>query len=658
MEPPSTFDEGFTWPAFMGALFVAFLMVPGAIYMNMLVGPVNITAAAQWTTLILFIEVARRANKTLKKAEMYIIFFLAGMAMFMPFEGVLWNQFFAQSNAAQAHGITELIPEWWVPTDPAVLAQRTLFHAKWVVPLLLIVFATFMSRINNTILGYGLFRLASDMERLPFPMAPPGAQGILALSEEQEEEKVVSPDMSVSAEASRMKNWRWRVFSIGGAVGLVFAFLYMGLPTITGALLDKPILIFPIPWQDYTQNTGKFPFMRAVATGVTFDLTNVLVGMIFPFFAVLGSFIGLLLTFVLNPILYKFGLLNLWQVGDSTQMTLLKNNIDFYMSFTVGVSLAIVIAGLWSMYVMMRTARKEKAAGGSWANAEIPPGRGDIKFPYTIAVYVFCTLLYIIIAHFLIDFRKWPGVLVVMIFFGFIYTPLLSYATARLEGIAGQVVTIPMIREAAFILSGYKGAAIWFLPLPMDNYGSATVEYRRAELVGVKFWSIWKATLFLTPVVLITSLFFANFIWSLGPIPGPQFPYAQQMWELDAENRCVFFTATLGGYSLFQKALKPIIILAGLVFGGGGLAMSSVAGWPVFLVYGIIKGLGQTLPHSLIPQMLGALVGKYYFQRRLGVMWRQYVPVVFAGFACGTGLLTTFCIGVNFLIKSVITLPF
>jgi len=398
--------------------------------------------------------------------------------------------------------------------------------------------------------------------------------------------------------------------------------------------------------------------MRAVATGITFDLTNVLVGMIFPFFAVLGSFIGLVLTFILNPILYKFGFLNLWQVGDSTQMTMLKNNIDFYMSFTVGVSVAIVIAGIGSMVLMMRKAKKAAAKGREKGAAQIPPGRGDIKLFYTISVYVFTTLLYILVAHFLIDFRKNPGVLAIMVFFGFIYTPLLSYATARLEGIAGQVVTIPMIREAAFILSGYKGVAIWFLPLPMDNYGSATVEYRRAELIGVRFWSMWKAALFLTPIVLVTSLFFANFIWSLGPIPGPQFPYAQQMWELDAENQCVFFSATMGGYSLFQKAFKPLVIVAGLIFGGATLGMSSLLGWPIFLVYGIIKGLGQALPHSLLSQMAGALVGKYYFQKRMGLMWRQYVPVVFAGFACGTGLLTTFCIGISFLIKSVITLPF
>ena len=80
MEPPSTFEEGFTWPAFFGALFVAALMVPGSIYMGLLAGQ-GIGQAAQWVTVILFIEVARRANKTLRKSEIFTLWYLASAAL-------------------------------------------------------------------------------------------------------------------------------------------------------------------------------------------------------------------------------------------------------------------------------------------------------------------------------------------------------------------------------------------------------------------------------------------------------------------------------------------------------------------------------------------------------------------------------------------------
>lgn len=95
--------------------------------------------------------------------------------------------------------------------------------------------------------------------------------------------------------------------------------------------------------------------------------------------------------------------------------------------------------------------------------------------------------------------------------------------TARLEGLAGQVIEIPFVRELAFILSGYKGVAIWFLPVPQANYGSQTVSYKQAELLGCKFSSIWKSTMILFPVIFISMVFFSSFIWSLAEIPSSGF---------------------------------------------------------------------------------------------------------------------------------------
>ena len=79
MEVPSTFEEGFTWASFLGTLFVAIVMVPGALYMTLVAGQ-SMGPAAQWVTVILFIEVARRANRTLKRAEIFMLFYLAAAA--------------------------------------------------------------------------------------------------------------------------------------------------------------------------------------------------------------------------------------------------------------------------------------------------------------------------------------------------------------------------------------------------------------------------------------------------------------------------------------------------------------------------------------------------------------------------------------------------
>jgi hypothetical protein len=42
----------------------------------------------------------------------------------------------------------------------------------------------------------------------------------------------------------------------------------------------------------------------------------------------------------------------------------------------------------------------------------------------------------------------------------------------------------------------------------------------------------------------------------------------------------------------------------------------------------------------------------------MGLQWRQYIPVVFAGFSCGMGLVGTLGVGFTFLAKAVFKLPY
>jgi hypothetical protein len=667
MQPPKTFDDGFSWAAFLGALFVALLMVPGSIYMTLMAG-MSVGPAAQWVTVILFIEVARRANKHLRRAEIFTLFYLAGAIMitasmaqgqFHGGLGALWSQFFAQSDAAQGAGIAQKLPNWVVPADPRVLEERSLFMREWLPAIGLVVFTMVIGRLDNMVLGYGLFRLTSDVEKLPFPMAPVGAQGVLALSEEQDEERRVKSGEPRAAEGS----WRWRVFSIGSVMGLVFGFVYIGIPTITGALLDRPITILPLPFKDFTQQTASFLPATPVAFAV--DLGMVLLGMVLPFWAMVGTFAGFLLTLPLNLILQKpaIGVLRSWNPGDNMQTTFYKNQIDFYFSFAVGIGLAIAAVGFISVgraLIRARKARGSSAGAGKLAIA-LPEGRGDIRPVLIFATYLLTTALYIGVSIWLLKLADgavyWP-IVWLMIFYALVYTPVISYVTARLEGVAGEVLNIPFVREATFILSGYRGVAVWFLPIPLHNYGQMTVFYRQCELTGTRFWSIWKSEILLTPIIVGGSLLFAHFIWGLGPIPSPQYLFAQQWWEVTAAQQAVVFSSTLGGFTEFEEAFNATYIFAGAGAGAILFGLFSWLGAPVFFTYGIVRGLNQTLPFVVIPQFIGALIGRYYFRKRLGLKWRQYAPVLFAGFSCGVGLIGTLGIGVTFVTKSVFKLPF
>lgn len=658
MEVPNTFVDGFNWKSLAGAVFIALLMVPGAMYMSLLAG-MGVGDAAQWVTLILFIEVARRAHKTLAKPELFVLYYMAAAVMAQPFSGLLWNQFYVQSQAATGLGIADRLPHWYAPNNPETLAARNFFDPSWYPAIGLILFSTIMGRINGMVLSYGLFRLASDIERLPFPMAPIGAQGITALAEQQVEEG--------RGGKVNESNWRWRVFSIGGVMGLGFGAIYTGLPTMSTAILDAPIQILPIPFVDLTTKTANI--LPAVATGLALDLGQLVVGMVLPFFAMLGSFLGMIIVLIANAFfLSPLGKLPTWERGQGTIQTLFSNNIDFYFSFSIGIAIAIAIAGFWQLYRGLRkTMAQRKKQQELRMELEVPTkeGRGDMPTSFVIGTYIFTASLYILVSGFLINWNT--RVMWILGFFAFFYTPLLAYVTARLEGMAGQVVDVPYIREAAFILSGYKGGVdIWFLPVPMPDQMRQTVFYRQAELTGTRFWSIWKAELILVPIVLVASIFFAQFIWSLAPIPGPQYPYAEMMWEFNAANSAIIHSATLsspnnpelGRYSQFQEAFKPAILAAGAGFGLLLFTLMSFLHLPIMLIYGLIRGLNQTMPHVVLPQFIGAMIGRFYFERRLGLKWRQYVPVVAAGFSCGVGLVTVLGIGMNFLAKSVIKIPF
>lgn len=229
---PDSFEEGFNVTSLLGTLFVALIMVPGALYMELVAGA-GLGGAAQWVTVLLFVEVAKRANAKLSRAQLFILFYMAGMVMATNvWNTPLFTQFLVRSDAAVATGVAADIPVWVAPKNLDTL-PRTFLSKAWLPFIGLMLFREIMGRLNSAILGYGLFRLTSDIEQLPFPMAPVGAQGIVAIAEQVEG--------SVKAAGASV---RWRMFCVGCGIGMIFGLVYMALPTITGALFGKPLMAF------------------------------------------------------------------------------------------------------------------------------------------------------------------------------------------------------------------------------------------------------------------------------------------------------------------------------------------------------------------------------------------------------------------------------
>jgi hypothetical protein len=175
----------------------------------------------------------------------------------------------------------------------------------------------------------------------------------------------------------------------------------------------------------------------------------------------------------------------------------------------------------------------------------------------------------------------------------------------------------------------------------MNDYGGTAQRFREIELTGTKFTSIIKAEAFMFPVVLAGSFIFWSYIWGSGPqIPSSAYPYANTMWHQAALGQALWIASTVsGGENIFYRAISFPRIFYGLAFGLSAYFVLGALNMPTLLFYGFVAGMG-TLPHFIIPELIGALLGRYYFLPRFGQKpWRRATPVLAAGFACGMGLI-------------------
>ena len=553
LEAPNRFDEGFTMRTVIGVLFISLIMTPGEMYLGLVTGG-GIGAAAQWVTVILFLEVAKRSFTSLKRQEIYLLVYVAG-ALVAREEGAfldfLWRQYFVRSPEAEMFGVAEILPFWYVPgPDSPALAQRSFIHEDWLWPIGLMILGTIVGRVSWFTSGYLLFRLTSDREELPFPTAPMSALSSMALAEESGDEK---------------ETWKWPIFSIGSVIGGVFGAIYVGIPTVT-EIFGTRVELIPIPFVDFTPYIGNI--LPATPLGVTMHLGPVFAGLLMPFWAVIGSFGGVVVHTIVSPILHAYGLMPRWNVGMDTINTGIATGIDFWRAFGIGITLAVTIISfyqLWSTLGRQRSQIQEYFGGegekqqysatcqheGCNQHSEVRGycmkhlGRGDFNVWACILLFSLTALYPIILAKTLFPTLVGVGLLVTFCLIAFVYAPIMSFVSARLDGLIGKEISIPYINEAIIFLTGYRGVDVWFVPFPNRNYGGHAEGFRVVELVGMRFTSLLKAEVFMLPIVLGVSMMYWTFLWQLAPIPSESYPYAQLMWPLRAFEQALFYSSTM-----------------------------------------------------------------------------------------------------------------
>ena len=552
LEPAEQFESGFTLRTVIGVIFISLVMTPGEMYLGLVTGG-SIGSAAQWVTVMLFLEVAKRSFTSLRRQEIYLLVYVAS-ALVAREEGafldLLFRQYFVRSAEAEQFGISKLLPYWYVPhPESPALAARTFLHVDWLWPIALLILGTIVGRISWFTSGYLLFRLTSDRERLPFPTAPMSALSAMALAEESGGEK---------------ETWKWPVFSLGGVMGALFGIIYVGIPTLTEVLQGTKITLIPIPFWDLTPYLGNL--LPGAPIGITLHLGIIFGGLLAPFWGIVGSSMGVIMHTAVSPILHAHGLLPSWSLGMGLIETSIVTGIDFWRAFSIGITLAVTII---SFYQLFSTARQRRLAtrdeflgesreyprtcvhDGCNAPSQVRGycikhlGRGDFNLWVCVVLFAVAAVYPIVLAKTLFPALVTTGLLVVFFGIAFVYAPIMSFVSARLDGLIGREVSIPYINEAIIFLTGYRGVDIWFVPFPTRNYGGHAEGFRVVELTGMRFTSLLQAELFMLPIVFGVSLMYWSFLWRLGPIPSESYPYAQLMWPLQAFNQALFYSSTM-----------------------------------------------------------------------------------------------------------------
>jgi len=132
------------------------------------------------------------------------------------------------------------------------------------------------------------------------------------------------------------------------------------------------------------------------------------------------------------------------------------------------------------------------------------------------------------------------------------------------------------------------------------------------------------------------------------------------MWPISATFQCLWISTTMPG-SESQWILKALHLK--YILGTTGIALVwygvvSLLRWPIALFYGMIGGVAE-YPHYALPMLIGALLGRFYFAKKIGAeQWRRYTPILLAGYACGMGLVAMVSIAIALIGKTIYQLVF
>jgi len=658
-------ERGFTLKSVLALIFASAILIPVSMYLSLMAG-VFFAAAGVYITAILFAEVARLTGKPLRTQELFIIYTVAGYAVGFPYIEYVFRSYFVTSPFAQIFrdpvtnlALVQEIPPWWAPpVDSSAHLARLLFHTDWVLPLL----------VGN--LQYGLFWIVQamaislllsylyiDVEKLNFPLAEVSAQMVTTLSERD-------PD-------------RMRIFTYGLFIGFAYGIPVYALPTIFRGLFNIGIQIVPVPWVDLT--TGFFGIEKVFPGGIlglATDLFPIAVGFLLPLNVSMQMLVASLAVWMIGNWAARTFLSGVfpewtmeWRQGMSLTLIFQRSYLRVWIGPFISFALAGVVVALIVGYKPLIRAFS--------AMLRLPETSRKGKYPkltVLLAMYLLGTGLSAAFFLYMVpDFPAWIP-FVIAIGGGFAN----ALVSTRTVAETGYGVSMPYVWQGVIFLGGYEGINAWFFSpafegvlaspyaLSLAGWGAAGVgagmagapgfvqTVKVAYLTKTRPMDFFKGYLLAFALYSVFSYIYAQYFWSIAPIPSSAYQFTTIVWPVNAS---VFGTWATRQIEIF----KPDIMLWSFVLmtaiGATFLLVGRLTVLPLSF-FGLLAGTGQ-LPPFMIMIAVGGLLGRYVFQRYFGVeKWGNYRAVIAASLMAGEGLAVGFATAVVMIAKAAWILPY
>ncbi|MEM2058113.1 MAG: hypothetical protein QXO76_07690, partial [Thermoproteota archaeon] len=385
--------------------------------------------------------------------------------------------------------------------------------------------------------------------------------------------------------------------------------------------------------------------------GIATSLSAIAGGFVIPFdIAIAGLLSSLIVNLVINPFLYRQGLLPSLLPGAEISYTWQRSFMDFWMGPSIGLVIALALVPL-----VFHTGNLREVFKSMKDLEKIYNTSRYMHFRFLMLEYVACSLGTVAITLFLCpDFLPYIWLLLLV---STLLPFILVFASARSTASGGISIEVPYIVETILWTLPYDKVDIWYAPFyaPRVTIGGPSAWWTDylyiAKYTETKFTSVFKGWFLALPLAWGLGIIYMTAMWNLAPIPSSFYPYTAKTYPIIAANIDMFVSKRV------VTLINPMLIIGGFLSGAIIYFVSSYFKHPAILA-GVVGAVGGFIPLVVAP-FIGVIIGKTIGPKLLGIeKWNKYKFVIAAGILGGEGLAAGFAGLVNVISNAMLTLPY